>query len=56
MAAAFDVQQPVRVYGATADGRLLLVNLGNAKTFQNCHVRSCCRQNTLWCARPTASD
>ena len=39
-AAAFDVQQPVRVYGATITGRLLQLNLGNAKTFQGCRVRA----------------
>lgn len=37
-AAAFDVQHPVRAYGATGDGRLLHLSLGHAKTFQNCQA------------------
>lgn len=38
VAAAFDVQQPVRVYGVTPEGQLLQLSLGNAKTFQHCRV------------------
>lgn len=37
-AAAFDVQQPVHVFGATLDGRLLQLTLGNPKTFLHCRV------------------
>ena len=37
-AAAFDVRQPARAFGATADGQLLWLSLGHAKTFQNCQV------------------
>lgn len=37
-AAAFDVRQPARAFGATAGGQLLWLSLGHAKTFQNCQV------------------
>lgn len=41
-AATFDIRQPVRAFGATKDGQLLWLSLGNAKTFQRCQVRSRC--------------
>jgi len=37
-AAAFDARQPVHVYGATLDGRLLQLTLGNPRTLMHCRV------------------
>jgi hypothetical protein len=45
VAASFDVRQPARAYGVTADGQLLWLSLGHAKTFQNCQVR--CKPTVL---------